>query len=120
MATRNYVYCTLANDQRYIERDKNRNVVATVFIAGKANVPNKHMLTARGVSTEVTDEQLSVLRKNKVFKLHEQNGYITVDARKADANKVSDSMNGNDPSQPDTSERLVAEKKPEAKTNKSK
>lgn len=111
MATRNYVYCTLANHQRYVERDASHNVVASVFIAGRANVPDKHMLTPRGVSTEVTDEELAVLRKNKVFKLHEENGYVTVDSRKADANKVSDSMNGSDPSQTDTEASLVASKK---------
>lgn len=116
----NYVYSTLANDQRYVERGKNRTVVASVFIAGKANVPNKHMLTARGVSTKVSDEELTILRKNPVFKLHEKNGFVTVDSRKADPEKVASSMNGNDPSQPDTEARLVSEKKAAPKSNKEK
>lgn len=116
----NYVYSTLANDQRYVERGKNRTVVASVLIAGKANVPNRHMLTSKGVSTKVTDEQLAVLRQNKVFKLHEANGFVTVDSRKADPEKVATSMNNNDPSQPDTPERLEAEKKTPPKSNKGK
>lgn len=104
-----YVYNTLANDQRYTERGKNRTVVASVFIAGKANIPNKHMLTSRGVVTEVTDEQLAILRNNAIFKLHEKNGFITVERRKVNADKVADSMNNNDPSAPDTEAKLAAE-----------
>jgi len=116
----NYVYSTLANDQRYVERGKNRTEVAAVFVAGKANVPNRHMLTPRGVSTQVSDEQLAVLRKNKVFQLHEKNGFVTVETKKADADKVASSMNNNDPSQPDTEARLVSEKKSSPKSNKGK
>ena len=116
----NYVYSTLANDQRYVERGTNRTVVASVLVAGKANVPNRHMLTPRGVSTQVSDEQLAILRDNKVFKLHEKNGFVTVDSRKADPDKVAKSMSNNDPSRPDTSERLSDEKKESPKANKGK
>lgn len=116
----NYVYSTLANDQRYVERGTNRTEVAAVFVAGKANVPNRHMLTPRGVSTQVSDEQLAVLRNNKVFQLHEKNGFVTVESRKVDADKVAKSMSNNDPSRPDTSERLAAEKKETPKANKGK
>lgn len=106
-----YIYSTLSNDQRYTERGKNRAVVASVFVAGKANVPNRHMLTPRGVSTQVTDEQLEVLRRNKVFQLHEKNGFVEVDFRKVDPEKVADSMNNTDPSQPDTEAKLESEKR---------
>lgn len=115
-----YVYSTLANDQRYVERGKNRTVVAAVFVAGKANVPNRHMVTSRGVSTEVSDEQLNVLRKNKVFNLHEQNGFVSVESKKSNVDKVADNMNNNDPSQPDTEARLEASKKETPKSNKGK
>lgn len=114
----NYIYSTLASDQVYVEYGKNRQVVSQVFVAGKANIPNKHMLTPKGVSTEVSDEQLAVLRNNRVFQLHEKNGFITVDSKKRDADKVSANMNKNDKSQPDTKERLEENKKEQPKTNK--
>lgn len=113
-----YVYSTLANDQRYVERNQNRSEVAAVFIAGKANIPNRHMLTSRGVVTEVTDEQLAILRKNAVFLLHEKNGFLSVERRKGDADKVADSMNNNDQSAPDTEAKLAAEKKQVPTSNK--
>lgn len=115
----NYVYSTLANDQHYVERGTNRTVVAAVFIAGKANIPNRHMLTSRGVATQVTDEQLAVLKANRVFQLHEKNGFVTVESKKHEVDKVADSMNNNDPSQPDTEAKLAAEKKQVPTSNKS-
>src|SRR5699024_9613354 len=115
-----YIYSTLASDQVYVERGQNRQIVASVFIAGQANIPNKHMLTSRGVSTKVSAEEKAVLENNKVFQLHRENGFITIESKKANVDKVADSMNNNDPAQPDTEARLDAMKKEKPKTNKGK
>lgn len=116
-----YVYSTLAVDMNYTnepEIDEKGGIVkndkitlGSVFIAGKANIPNKHMYTVRGVSTQVTDEQLNVLNSNPVFQKHKQNNFIVVEHNKHDADKVADGMNGMDKSAPDTREKLEAEGK---------
>ncbi|AWR58860.1 TPA: hypothetical protein SMO61_000185 [Proteus mirabilis] len=107
-----YAYCTLSNDQNYTVRD------GKVFIAGQANVMTKHMYTPRGRVTEISDEQYKQLKENHVFNLHCDNGYITVEERKEDPEKVATNMEASDQSAPDTPESLEAEKLDVPKTNK--
>ncbi|MDR0805951.1 MAG: hypothetical protein LBN41_04275 [Enterobacteriaceae bacterium] len=107
-----YIYSTLSNDQLYATQS------GDVFIAGKVNITNKHFLTPRGVVTEVTPEQYAQLKKNHVFKLHMQNGYILVDQHKVDPEKAATDMNSRDESAPDTPESLAAEGKDIPKTGK--
>lgn len=99
-----YVYSTLSNDQIYTNYGASVNGVpkaaATVFIAGKANITTKHFVTPAGVVTEVTEEQLAELKRNPMFQLHEQNGFITYDQKKQDADKVAEIMTGRDESAP--------------------
>lgn len=116
--TKHYIYSTLANDVEYIKKDEHGNVVAAIKIAGKANIPNRNMLTAKGVATEVEDKDLDVLNSNRVFQLHKKNGFITVDSKKHDAEKVADDMNNMDKSAPLTAEQLEAEGKKAPATTK--
>ena len=113
-----YVYSTLSNDVAFNFHDKNGNISERVFIAGKANIPNKHMLTSRGVSTEITKEQAEALMKHRVFKEQYDAGFLLIEGSKQDAEKVSTKMNNNDPSQPDTAERLEVEHKNKPKKSK--
>ena len=94
-----YVYSTLTASQVY----------DGVFVAGGANCPNKYMLTPRGVATQVTDEQVAILRANALFKLHESNGYVSIDGRKIDADKKAKDMNHSDKSAPLTEETIKVE-----------
>jgi hypothetical protein len=48
----------------------------------------------------VTEEALAELEKNPVFNLHKKNGFITVQARRADADKIATDMNAKDKSKP--------------------
>lgn len=107
-----YVYCTLSNDQNYSVTD------GAVFIAGQANIMTKHMYTPRGRVTEISDEQYAQLKDNHVFKLHKENGFISVENRKEDPEKVATNMEASDKSAPDTPESLEAEKQEVPKTNK--
>lgn len=106
-----YIYSTLATDQNYSRKDEHGNIVSSILVAGKANVPNKHMATSRGVATKVTEEQLVELRKNRVFQLHEKNKFLVVDSKKHNADKVADDMNNQDKSAPLTKPQLEAEGK---------
>lgn len=103
-----YIYSRLSADMKYkIEGYHDDGSDRFVFVAGKADIPNKHMLTVRGVSTQVDDELIELLKKNPVFNLHVDNGVIHVDKHKADADKVASDM-ASDDSRPLTAEELEA------------
>lgn len=61
---------------------------------------NDRFITPLGVATEVSKEELALLEKNPVFQMHKENGYIIVQDKKADAEKVASNMQGNDGSAP--------------------
>jgi hypothetical protein len=71
-----------------------------VTIKGGSNLPSKHMLTSIGYMTEVTDEDYEWLAQHPVFKLHMENGFIKVENKKADAEKVATEMETRDQSAP--------------------
>lgn len=104
-----YIYSTLSCPQRYT---KYTDAVAggvpreerAVLVQGGANVANKNLITPRGVVTEVTDEELVLLRQNPLFVTHETNGYVAVEERKADVEKVVTNMEARSPDAPLTPE----------------
>lgn len=53
-------------------------VITKVVIDGYANMANKHFITEKSVLTEVTDEQVELLKQNKVFQMHVDNGYMKI------------------------------------------
>lgn len=99
-----YVYSTLTADQIYTDYRANPNGIpqaeSKILIKGGANLMTKHLVTPHGVVTEVTAEELAVLRKNEVFKLHEQNGFLTISESKGDADEVAADMTTRDQSAP--------------------
>lgn len=99
-----YVFSTLSSPQVYTRTKPGGGdlpkTVAAVRIEGGANVPDKHMITPRGVMTTVTDEELTVLQENRVFQLHVKNGYITVEAKKTDPEKAAANMATRSPDAP--------------------
>lgn len=99
-----YVFSTLTCDQRYVEYTKGPNDQpiegASVLINGGTGVANKRLITPLGVCTEINEAQLEKLEQNEVFKLHCENGFITVRTKKADAEKVASDMKLNDLSSP--------------------
>lgn len=97
-----YVYSTISADVDYAVDDEK-----IIRIAGKANVANRNIITPRGVVTQVTDEQVAALKKNHVFQLHLENGFLTIEKSKADPEKVASDMTGRDKSAPDTTEDML-------------
>lgn len=110
MASKNYVYSTLACDQLYTVwtpidpvTKTGPNHAGEVFIRGGAGVANsKTLITPSGVATEVTDEQLALLERCEDFRRHKENGYIRVEARSKDLDKVVADMADSDKSRPYT------------------
>lgn len=99
-----YIYSTLTADQIYTSYKTSPNGVPTatskVLINGGANLMTKHMVTPRGVVTEVTPEELAELRTNEVFKLHLSNGFLQISEAKTDVEKAAADMTGRDQSAP--------------------
>lgn len=105
-----YIYSTLATDMKYTEYhapisgETVANIKHQVFISGRANVADKHLMTPRGVMTKVSDEDFAMLEKSYLFNLHRQNGYITFEKKAADVDKVVVNMKARDVSAPITPE----------------
>jgi hypothetical protein len=88
-----------------------------IFIAGGANIPDKHFLTPQGVMTSVTAEDLAALKKTRVFALHASNGFLTWSDKKSDVEAIVSGMQGADDSAPDTeADAEVVEQKSGTKT----
>ena len=62
-----------AGDQPTLNR-----VIKKIVIDGYANMANKHFITEKSVLTEVTDEELELLKTNKVFQMHVNNGFMKI------------------------------------------
>ena len=106
-----YVYSTLSADQEYalypseLDPKTIAKAEASIFIAGKANVLNpKTFLTPKGMCTSVGVEELAVLERIGAFKRHVDAGYITVERKEADVEKVVKNM-----TKKDASAQLVAD-----------
>ena len=100
MANPIYIYSTLAADQAY------GTTVGMVRIEGGANITSKHMITPRGVATEVTDVELEALRAHDVFAAHLKNGFLHIDVKEVKADKVAENMNAEDKGAQATAETL--------------
>ena len=105
---KHYVFSTLTAGQVYTRTVAGGadlpQTVGEVFIAGGSNISDKYLRTPIGVMTSVTDEELSLLQENEVFKLHEANGFIKVQAKPADPEKVAADMVTRDQSAPTVAE----------------
>lgn len=98
-----YVYSTLTADNEYVQWVKNgdhQNIERRVLINGGHGVMNKNFLTPLGVATEVSDEEMAFLLQNDAFKLHVANGFIRMDKKKVDTEKVAADMKLRDNSAP--------------------
>lgn len=100
MANPIYIYSTLAAAQAY------GTTVGMVRIEGGANITSKHMITPRGVATEVTDVELEALRAHDVFAAHLKNGFLHIDVKEVKADKVAENMNAEDKGAQATAETL--------------
>lgn len=102
--TKVYVYSTLTSDQEYRTfRESGGDlpqVEASVLIRGKANVMDKHFVTPAGMLTEITEDQLAVLERCEVFRLHVKHGHIIVSRDLLPVEKVVGDLEARDKSAP--------------------
>ena len=105
-----YVVSTMSNDQRYTDWDipnlegskvaRPAQARASVLIKGKANVITKNLITPEGVITQVSDEQLEVLKRVKLFQTHVDNGSLKIMGREVAPEKAVRDMRDRDESAP--------------------
>ena len=108
---RNYVTSTLSNSVRFTNWTRPTDqhmppevIGKPVLIKGGANLATdphteRGRFTPRGISTEVSDEQLEYLMANNHFKNFMKNGLIEV-VSESDAEKVSKDMEAKDKAAP--------------------
>ena len=111
-----YVYSTLSAPVRYSFYLQGGNDIPReergILIRGGANVADKNFITPRGVQTMISAEEYALLKENKLFKTHVENGYITVEEKSVDIDKIDSDMETRDESSPLVPEDFIAEDKP--------
>lgn len=127
-----YIYSTLSNDNHYHlhteptnkKSQEVRDIIKTVTIKGGAGIATKQLITPLGVVTKVTDEELKFLEADEAFQTHLRNGFVKIERKKYDVDKVVPDMSsrdGSDPITPEDSKGLegveVSKKKAIVKSN---
>jgi hypothetical protein len=104
-----YIFSTLTSDNLYVNHEPSGNDMPLplnvdgtegVLIRGGAGVADERIITPKGVATQVTEAQVEYLRANKVFQLHERNGFIVVSDKNEDVEKMAADMASRDGSAP--------------------
>ena len=86
-----------------------------ITIKGGANLSDGHFQTPKGVSTKVSDEDLTALEQHPVFKRHCDRGFLVVDKKKSPSEKVAKDMKAKDKSAPVTPEKIAEEQEHQKK-----
>jgi hypothetical protein len=87
-----YVYSTMSSDNDYINYE-NGIAKSKITIAGKANVANKvTLITKTGVLTILNENEYDLLKENSHFKKHLSNGFLIVESKMFDEEKVAKDM----------------------------
>ena len=103
-----WVYSTLSNDSIYTNYHNdtpNKLPVPigeqSVLIKGGSGLPDqKTLVTPYGIGTQITEDQLKLLKNNSLFMFHVDKGFITVANRKFDPEKAAADMETRDLSAP--------------------
>jgi hypothetical protein len=116
-----YVFSTLTAPQVYTRTGAGGSdlprILAQVYIAGGSNIPDKYLRTPIGVMTEVSDEEMTLLEENEVFQLHRKNGFIKVEKKPADPEKVAADMTTRDDAAPLVEQDFSDNQKPKTNTD---
>lgn len=99
-----YVFSTLATDMNYTIYAPGGGDIPVkerhINVKGGAGVANDRLITPLGVMTEIADEDVTVLEAHPVFKVHKQNGFVCIEKKKADPEKIAANMTSRDNSAP--------------------
>lgn len=99
-----YVYSTLANSQHYTDYKHGPHDMPikehSVFVKGGTGIASKHLITPRGVVTEVSEEDAQFLERNHHFQEHAKRGFVSIERTYVEPEKAASDMDLNDPSAP--------------------
>ncbi len=117
-----FVYSTLTANQAYsLWKDGGADIKVPeriCIIKGGANIANKHLITSRGVATQVTDRQLELLNTCDAYLRHKKAGYIREDEKEIIVERAVADLQSKDASAPLVPQDFEEKKAP--KTNKKK
>jgi hypothetical protein len=112
-----HVFSTLANPQKFVtyippaEVGMLPIVDKEVLIRGGAGIASKHLLTPNGVHTAITQEEYDAIKDDYIFKAHVKNGYLRIESKEYDIDRMVSDMNPRDVSAPITPEDYATEVK---------
>ncbi len=91
-----YILSKLANTQNYTQYAKgvgNLNVpVQTVTVNGGADITGKNLITPEGVITKISADELEILKANKDFQRHLEQGHVKYFGVQPNIEKASGKM----------------------------
>ena len=100
-----YVYstATCGTDYNIYAETGNREIAIVkkkITINGGHGVANKNLVTPKGVMTAINDEDMALLEKDPHFKAHRDAGFLSIEKRKVEPEKVAVNMPDKDKSAP--------------------
>lgn len=91
-----YILSKLPNAQCYTQYVKGINNInlpnAQIVINGGADITNKNLVTPQGVVTQITDNELEILKVNLDFQKHLEKGFIKYYKIRPDEEKEASKM----------------------------
>lgn len=110
----NYVYSTASCDNQYAHYEETGGQLPAlkfvVKVAGKANITDKHFVTPKGVVTELQDWEAEFLERDPTFQQQVEAGFMKLEKRKKDPEKVAEEMTKRDRSAPVSADRFQFDK----------
>jgi len=101
-----YVFSTLTNATKYVDYEEGgadlKHEARSVRIEGGTGIATKHLITPLGVMTAIEAKDYEWLKDNFHFKEHVKNGFIKVEKKAYDPEKVASDMPVGDGSAPIT------------------
>lgn len=115
-----HIYSTLANPQKFVAyevvspdqaQEMGRLPLPTVevLIRGGAGIASKNLITPNGVHTAITSEEYDAIKDLYTFKQFVERGFIRVEGKQFDIDKIVGDMNAKDPGGPVTPSDYVNE-----------
>lgn len=99
--TKIYIASTLTAPQDYTVYDKGGRATHKVRINGGNGLVNRNLVTLEGAITEVSEEDLELLKTNALYQTHVKNGFVKV-TDQPDATKASSDLESRDEGAPMT------------------
>ena len=102
-----YVYSTLTNSNDYVaymptDVKSNAIIKKSVTINGGHLLATKHLVTPKGVVTEVSDDDMKVCELDPGFQEHLKNGFLKIEKKNVAPEKIAANMAPKDGSTPKT------------------